>query len=465
MGDVMTLPIPLTVLKSVGFCPQSTGEKEITIYCRDPENQVMHSLIEIHYQGYQAHYQQVADDLLTNMLSHQAVQQYTENKSSSSALETLDDLLQIGLERQASDIHLVAGENDVAVHLRCDGCLLPLKTLCIDQAKKLKNAIKVRAQMDVAEKRQPQSGSFRHSLQEKKYEVRVSTHPTLFGESTVLRLLTKSPYQQNLEDLGFAQEIINNLTTASRAVAGMIILTGPTGSGKTTTLYSVLKQMDLEKKNIMTLEQPVEYFMPCIRQTEVREGGALTFAAGVRSILRQDPDVILIGEIRDAETAAMAMRAAMTGHLVLTTVHTRDAWGVLTRLEELGVPRCHIRDLVTVIVAQRLMRQLCNSCKHEISVPGAMVKWFEKLGLETPSKIYTAVGCDQCFHTGYKGRFAIGDMLTREEILAGDKEPDGQDFSSAFLRQGLEKVSAGETDFDEVLKHAGLDHNDLMAKA
>ncbi|MAP24394.1 MAG: hypothetical protein CMM87_02540 [Rickettsiales bacterium] len=461
----MTLPIPLTVLKSVGFCPKSTGEKDITVYCLNSENQMMHSLMEVHYQGFKVHYQQVADDLLTNMLSQQTFQQHTKNKNSSSALETLDDLLQIGLERQASDIHLVAGEDNVAVRLRCDGCLLPLKTLYTDQAKKLKNAIKVRAQMDVAEKRQPQSGSFRHSLQGTKYEVRVSTHPTLFGESTVLRLLTKSPYQQNLEDLGFAEEVVNRLTAAGRAVAGMIILTGPTGSGKTTTLYSVLKKMDLEKKNIMTLEQPVEYFMPCIRQTEVREGGALTFAAGVRSILRQDPDVILIGEIRDAETAAMAMRAAMTGHLVLTTVHTRDAWGVLTRLEELGVPGRHIRDLVTVIVAQRLMRRLCQNCKSETSVPVGMVKWFEKLGLDKPPKVYTAVGCDQCFHTGYKGRFAIGEMLTREEILAGDKEADVQDFSTAFLRQGLEKVAKGETTFDEVLKHVGIDHNNLMAKA
>lgn len=456
-ADALKSPIPVDVLRSIGFLPLATGSMQLDVYCLNADNQEMQSLIETYHSACHPSYIVVGLDELNRLFDRHGLLQKREIPLT--PLETLADLVRGGLQRQASDIHLVARESCIAVLFRCDGHLLPFKDLDKQYGLQLINAVKVRALMDVAEGRQPQSGSFRNTSDGTKYEIRVSTHPTLFGESTVLRLLTKSPYQQKLEDLGFSAPILKQLQSAGKSPAGLIVLTGPTGSGKTTTLYSLLHQMDLAEKNVMTLEQPIEYFMPSIRQTEIREGAGMSFASGIRSILRQDPDVILIGEIRDSETAAMALRAAMTGHLVLTTVHTRDAWGVISRLEELGVPRHHIQEFITIIVAQRLIRKLCQHCRQKVQTPETLVNLGQAMKVKLPGSTYQSTGCSACFNTGYQGRFAVGDILTRQAILAvGAKEtPTSIREERPFLKEGLEKVAEGQTDFAEVFQQLGMD--------
>lgn len=311
----------------------------------------------------------------------------------------VEEVLQDAIKRGASDIHFEPEANFVHIRQRCDGLLKLYRTIHRDQWPALCVRLKIISGMDIAESRLPQDGRISFHLNGRDIDLRTAVHPTLHGENIVVRILDKHHSLKNMQELGFDDQQIATLRTLVQQPEGMIILTGPTGSGKTTTLYSLLQFIRSQDLNIMTLEEPVEYEIQGIRQTEIKELVNMSYADGVRSILRQDPDVILIGEIRDAETAEMAMRAALTGHLVLTTLHAHDCFSAFHRLANLGVTPSLMVGNILGIISQRLLRQVCRDCQQNI--------------LNHPLH-HT---CPACEGSGYKGRIATAEILIMNEEL------------------------------------------------
>jgi len=312
-------------------------------------------------------------------------------ESADTPLLLLEHIIDDAIHRDASDIHFQPDERDITVRFRIDGVL---ETICVVHPSKwpqMLNRLKVCAHLDIAEARRPQSGHFLKSIHSREIDIRVSTHPTLYGENIVLRLLNREKRVLTLGELGFPTEIATELRRITKAPQGLIILTGPTCAGKTTTLYALLSTIDATTRNVMTLEAPIESVLPGIRQTEIRDHHVLTYGDGIRSLLRQDPDVILIGEIRDEETARMALRAVLTGHLVLSTLHTQDVLGVPGRLIDLGLSSVLLAGSLQAVIAQRLVRRLCQTCFGD-----------------------PRLTCESCIH-GYKGRTIVMEHLTFDE--------------------------------------------------
>jgi type IV pilus assembly protein PilB len=277
--------------------------------------------------------------------------------------------------------------------------------------------IKIMAGMNIAEKRIPQDGRIEMEVGGKNYDFRVSSLPTVFGEKIVIRILDRAGSIMHREQLAFTERENKDIDKIIHMPYGIVLLTGPTGSGKTTTLYSFLSEVNEPNKNIVTVEDPVEYMLEGINQVQVNNKAGLSFAAGLRSILRQDPDIIMVGEIRDEETAQIAIRAAITGHLVFSTLHTNDAPGAITRLVDMGVPAYLVADSVSSVIAQRLVRRLCNSCKRAYEADESEQRI---LRVNEPVKIFEAVGCPVCNGTGYKGRIAIHEVLvidTKQRVM------------------------------------------------
>ena len=319
----------------------------------------------------------------------------------------------------ASDIHFEPYERQFRVRYRIDGVLRKAMGLPV----KIKNAIisrlKIMAQLDIAERRLPQDGRIKLRLGKKKeVDFRVSSLPTLYGEKVVLRLLDKSSLQLDMTNLGFEKDDLKLFTNAIHQPVGMVLVTGPTGSGKTTTLYSALTDLNRESDNIMTAEDPVEYNFAGINQVQMHEDIGLTFSSALRSFLRQDPDIIMVGEIRDFETAQIAIQAALTGHLVLSTLHTNDAPSAITRLIDMGIEPFLVTSSVVLIQAQRLMRKICEHCKEPIEVPDDVLLDAgiprEKIGTFT---CYKGKGCSFCNQTGYKGRSSVFEIMAYHEEL------------------------------------------------
>ncbi|MEL7311138.1 MAG: GspE/PulE family protein, partial [Pseudomonadota bacterium] len=323
--------------------------------------------------------------------------------------------------------------------------------------------MKLIANLNITEKRVPQDGRIRFDYGQHHVDLRVSTLPTNVGESVVLRILDRSATRLSLHDLGFSSQHTDQLENFVGLPYGMVLVTGPTGSGKTTTLYASLKLVQSEARSVFTLEDPVEYSLSSIRQTQVRPDVGMDFAAGLRALLRQDPDVILVGEIRDLETAQLATRAALTGHLVLSTLHTNDAVGVIPRLVDMGVDRYMLPAALSAIVAQRLVRVLCTHCRRPHERPTELI---ESLGLEdsvpAEATLFEAVGCVHCNGTGYQGRSAIYEILTVDErfhapIIAGASAGELNALAAEsgmvpMLHDGIAKAMVGVTSLDEVLR-------------
>jgi type IV pilus assembly protein PilB len=364
----------------------------------------------------------------------------------------------------ASDIHIEPYENSLRVRYRVDGVMYTVMNLPTKIRAALTSRVKIMSKLDIAERRLPQDGRIKLKLGKKRdIDFRVSVLPTLFGEKTVLRILDKSNLQVDLTKLGFEQTALDDLMEALNKPFGMILVTGPTGSGKTTTLYSGLHYLNKPDTNIMTAEDPVEFNFMGINQVHVREDIGLTFASALRSFLRQDPDIIMVGEIRDFETAEIAVKAALTGHLVLSTLHTNDAPSTVSRLLNMGIEPFLVSSAVVLILAQRLARRICQQCKDVEKVP---VVALVKLGFseEEAGKItcYKGKGCPACNNTGYKGRIALYEVMpVRDEL----KELILEGASSAELKRaairlgmkslrmsGLTKVADGITTIDEVLR-------------
>jgi type II secretory ATPase GspE/PulE/Tfp pilus assembly ATPase PilB-like protein len=328
----------------------------------------------------------------------------------------VDAVILEAVKRRASDIHFEPKDSVLGIRLRIDGILQEQCVLHHKYWPALLNRLKIMSGMNITESRLPQLGRFSMEVGGREIDFRVSCHPTCHGETIVLRVLDKFQSLLALEDLGFFPDQVELLKAELKHPEGLIILTGPTGSGKTTTLYSMLAELSTRDLNIMTLEDPIEYEIPGVRQTQIDELIGLTFAEGIRSILRQDPDVVLIGEIRDEPTARMALRASMTGHLVLATLHTNDALGAASRLIDLGVPAPLLSGNINCVVAQRLLRRLCKSCKKPCHLPNHLKSAFS-IEFAVEQVIYDPVGCAACEFRGYKGRIAVAEILPIDDHL------------------------------------------------
>jgi type IV pilus assembly protein PilB len=379
------------------------------------------------------------------------------------AAQLFDIIVIQAIRDRASDIHFEPDEKGLRIRFRIDGFLYEFLTLPGAIHLSLTSRIKVLAEMDIAETRLPQDGNFNVKLEDRGFEIRVSTFPTINGENVVLRLLNQTRPLIKLEDLGFADEMLHRFKQLLRRPNGMILVTGPTGSGKTTTLYASLNLINSTEKNIITIEDPVEYRLSLIRQTQVNLKAGVTFAKGLRSILRQDPDVIMVGEITDLETSEVAIQAALTGHLVLSTLHTKDASEAITRLMDIGVQPYLISSSVIGVLAQRLVRSICPNCKVSYQGdPGALAELGEDfIKSKKPVTLYRGKGCKNCKQSGYLGRIGIFELLFVNEKM---KQLISEKASTPIIRQaaqdgtrmislredGLYKVSKGMTTLEEV---------------
>jgi len=379
-------------------------------------------------------------------------------------IKIVNGILIKAIKLGASDIHFEPYEKSFRVRYRLDGVLRREMAL----PNKIRNAIisrlKIMARLDIAEKRLPQDGRIKMRLGKgREMDFRVSSVPILFGEKVVLRLLDKSALQLDLTKLGFEQSSLEDLEKAIHRPVGMILVTGPTGSGKTTTLYSVLSELNKESENIMTAEDPVEYNFMGINQVQMHEDIGLTFASSLRSFLRQDPDIIMVGEIRDFETAQIAIQAALTGHLVLSTVHTNDAPGTISRLIDMGIEPFLITSSVILILAQRLIRKICSECREQIKVhPQLLIDLGVSPDEAKNFNVYKGKGCAICSGTGYKGRVGLYEVMTMKEEVkelvlsrssTSEIKKEAIRLGMKTLRQsGIHKVKEGLTTIEEVLR-------------
>jgi type IV pilus assembly protein PilB len=372
------------------------------------------------------------------------------------------------IKDKASDIHLEPYRDIVRLRYRVDGILHEKATLPKKIQAAMISRIKIMSNLNITEKRLPQDGRFRIKAQGRFIDFRVSTLPTVFGEKVVIRVLDKGAQKMELDKLGFHEDGLKCLKESLANPYGMILVTGPTGSGKTTTLYSALNEVSRPDVNIITVEDPVEYQLPGVNQVHVRPDIGLTFANTLRSILRQDPNIIMIGEIRDQETADIAVRAALTGHLVLSTLHTNDAPGAIGRLIDMGVEPFLISSSVLMIAAQRLVRRICQSCKEEIQIPEAVLKVAQVHFVDgKPHPFYRGKGCRMCNGTGYSGRLSLIEVLVindpvrvliAERASAADIKTLACTQGMKTLRMvGLAAVKNGQTTLEEVLRETAKD--------
>lgn len=383
-------------------------------------------------------------------------------------IKLVNNMLFQAVKRDASDIHIEPFEKEIRVRYRIDGILHTVMTL----PKRIQGAvisrIKIMAHLNIAEKRVPQDGRIQIKIADKAIDIRVSVLPVNFGERVVMRLLDKSRTFAKLQELGFSERDYTVIMHGIERPNGIIYVTGPTGSGKTTTLYSILAALNKGEVNIVTVEDPVEYQMTGISQVQVKEKIGMTFAAALRSMLRQDPDIIMIGETRDSETAQIAIQAALTGHLVLSTLHTNDAPSSITRLIDMGIEPFLIASSVVIIMAQRLVRRLCNNCK-QVYVPSPEL--IQRLGLnEKEGKsitFYKAIGCPDCLGTGYRGRLALFEVMEISDDIAKliVEKADAsrirkqalRDGMTLLIQDGIVKIGQGLTTIEEVLTVATME--------
>lgn len=376
-------------------------------------------------------------------------------------VKLVDTMIIEAIKKRASDIHIEPAEDKLRMRYRIDGVLQET----VSPPKRFQSVVisrvKIMAGMDIAEKRVPQDGRFNAKVEKRDIDVRVSTIPTMYGEKVVMRLLDQSSSLLKLEDLGFEPEVLTEFEKLIRRPYGIIIVTGPTGSGKTTTLYVSIERINSIEKNIVTIEDPIEYNLKGVNQIPIKPKAGVTFATALRTVLRQDPDIIMVGEMRDIETAETAIRAALTGHLVFTTLHTNDAPSSLTRMVDMGIPAYLVASAVSAVLAQRLVRNICPNCKEKIEMESRIVK---ELGLsaepDKPYTLYRGKGCDKCNGQGYYGRTGIFELmfvneeirrlLVSQSITAVLREAAKRSGMKTLWETGMEKALQGITTVEEV---------------
>ena len=400
------------------------------------------------------------DRTLTKFYLKKSAAQTAKSSLLSVEVGSDDFILQLIIEAKSldsSDIHLETYDAQCRVRMRVDGKLIERIIIRKEDYPALVNKIKIMANLDIAEKRLPQDGRIFFQQEGYKFDIRVSVVPTLHGEKIVLRLLGSDASEIELSQLGFAKVDLDNYLEGIKRPNGILLISGPTGSGKTTTLYATLKLLNEESRNILTIEDPIEYTLKGINQVQLKENIGLDFGKALRTFLRQDPDVIMVGEIRDTDTANMAIRAALTGHLVLSTIHTNSAWGTVSRLVDMNVPAYLLANTLNTTVAQRLVRALCPHCKKAMPFYEDLYpKSFRPF--QSVTEHYVARGCDQCFHTGYQGRKAIYEVIPIDPELSEAIKSNEYNVGELLRQRNIRTLAenaftlfvAGETSLEEI---------------
>ena len=379
-----------------------------------------------------------------------------DDKNKGPIIKLINATITKAVKARASDIHLEPFENKLSIRFRVDGVLREVLQYQKNITQMIISRIKIMSKLDISERRLPQDGRISISVGKRDIDLRVSTLPSSFGERVVLRILEKDKTHIQLEHLGFSSEILRNFRKNLSKNEGIILVTGPTGSGKTTSLYSGLREISDRSQNILTIEDPVEYALEGIGQTQVNNKTGLTFAKGLRAILRQDPDIVMVGEIRDKETAEIAIQASLTGHLVLSTVHTNSAVNAITRLRDMGIEPYLLSSSLIFVLSQRLLRKLCPNCKIADEDSKNILKKYKIKG-----KAYKSVGCNSCDNTGFKGRLSIGEFVSIDEKVSefihnSASENEISDYvykaNKKIYENGLQVVAKGKTSLSELMR-------------
>lgn len=429
------------------------------------DEQQFDTLLAKHYEASSAAAKQMVQDLedleLEDMVEAlRKTEDILESEDDAPIIRLINALLSQAIKEHASDIHIETFENALTVRFRVDGVLHKVLEPQRAIAPLLVSRIKVMAKLDIAEKRVPQDGRIGLRIAGRAIDVRVSTMPSNHGERVVLRLLDKKAGQLDLKQLGMSEHSLNVMEKLIAKPHGIILVTGPTGAGKTTTLYAALTVLNQTTRNILTVEDPIEYDLPGIGQTQVNTKVNMTFAKGLRAILRQDPDVVMIGEIRDLETAEIAVQASLTGHLVLSTLHTNSAIGAITRLRDMGVERFLLSSSLEGIIAQRLVRVLCEHCKRAEKATSADAEFLNR-SIESLPMIYHPQGCPKCNNTGYWGRTGIYDVIMLDAQLRRMVHDGASEYEiENYVRQtvpdmradGIRRIIEGDTTIEEVIR-------------
>ncbi len=455
-------------LDSVGFVRQKTG-LSIKVFASSP-SEVKKATDQQYKQGLQGVVGEAIKE--TEEFTKKPVvdsKQIGKLITDAPIAKIVSTILEYAVNSRSSDVHIEPQEDRVRVRYRIDGILYDKLSLPRDVEEQLISRIKILAELKIDERRIPQDGRINFKVGENEVDMRVSTIPTVKGEKIVMRLLRKSGVVPTLQDLGMRGTSLKNLETSTLRAHGIILVCGPTGSGKTSTLYSVLSRLNTTRVNIASLEDPVEYEIAGVNQVQINPGVGLTFAAGLRSFLRQDPNIILVGEIRDKETTDLAIQAALTGHLVFSTLHTSNAAGALPRLMDLGAESFLLASTINSIVGQRIVRKICDNCKELYTPPSALIAEIKsilgKLITEKDEiKMYRGKGCDKCSNLGYLGRIGIYEVLVVTEKISKliiehsnntDIEKEAINDGMITMKQdGYLKVISGETTIEEVLRVA-----------
>ncbi|MCP4668408.1 MAG: type II secretion system ATPase GspE [Deltaproteobacteria bacterium] len=483
-----TPDIPIHYFKRMGLVPLFVRDDVLTVAVNDPHNfqsaddlarmvgcksaeLVLSPLDEI-TSAINVLFDQSSDEAERMV---QDLGEYESDNHVFKELEEIEDLMDVtheapvirlvniiltqALRREASDIHIEPYESEIKVRFRIDGILYKAFSLPRRFHAPIVSRVKVIASLDIAEKRIPQDGRIKVKVATRAVDIRVSVIPMAFGERIVLRLLDKGVSLFGLEEMGLSKHRLAVFERLINKNSGILLATGPTGSGKTTTLYAAVNRINSTEKNIITIEDPIEYELDQVGQIQVNPKTELTFAKGLRSILRHDPDIIMVGEIRDVETVEIAIQASLTGHLVFSTLHTNDAAGALTRLVEMGVEPFLIASSLEAVIAQRLVRKICGHCKESVTPDKSTL---DELGLSTNDVFYRGTGCSSCMDTGYKGRTGIFELLVMDndirELVKGGadsvtmKETAIRKGMATLFEDGLAKVRSGTTTLEEVMR-------------
>jgi len=443
--------IPEKVIKMYTVIPIAKKRKELIVAMANPFDLSIINDIEF------------ASELVESRKEEEFFEELKSAAEEAPIVRLANFLITEGIAKKASDIHIEPYEDELRIRFRIDGVLHQTMNLSRNLHPGLSSRIKVISNMDISERRVPQDGRMKIKMENRTVDMRVNSIPTMFGEKIVIRVLDDSNLMLDLGMLGFEPQELEEFKKATKSPYGMILVTGPTGSGKTTTLYSAMDMVNSEEVNIMTAEDPVEYYLKGINQVQMNEKAGLDFARALRAFLRQDPDVILVGEIRDMETAEIAIKAAQTGHLVLSTLHTNDALSTIDRLINIGIPPFMVASAVILIIAQRLIRKICPACKEPADIPPERLEHFGLSYEEVKGfNFFQGKGCDQCNQTGYKGRIGLYEVLPikgefKDLVIKGAPALELREAASALgmktiKESGVVKLKEGITTIEEVFR-------------
>jgi general secretion pathway protein E/type IV pilus assembly protein PilB len=425
--------------------PKSRTQQKLIFYCEESVNIIALSDELAIMFGLEIDLDPISSGQIARLLSKYYIKDNVAQGSArlysnSSADNFLNELIQEAKNLKSSDIHIESYEHKCRVRIRIDGMMVERYLIKREDYPALINKIKIYANLDIAEKRLPQDGRINFKYLDQQFDIRVSVLPTLHGEKIVLRLLNSDATEIDLNSLGFLPFDLENYLQGAKRPNGILLISGPTGSGKTTTLYATLKLLNQETRNVLTIEDPIEYTLEGINQVQLKESIGLGFAAAMRTFLRQDPDVIMVGEIRDPETANMAIRAALTGHLVLSTIHTNSAWGTVSRLIDMGIPPYLIANTLTTTVAQRLLRLLCPQCKEPHVFDEKMYpRQFKPYS--TVELHFIAKGCELCHYTGHKGRKAVYEVIPIDQELSWEIKNANNNIAELLKTRGINSLA------------------------